>query len=239
MTLMQHVTQLEDFSNEIFMDILDYLHAIDTFSAFGALNRRISSVLHSIDLRVIISNETRRRPIQLLSSYLFTHSHQVISLSVDDDTSDRLSAIVFLFKRHRFDNLRSCSLITPSHLPGLPLVLDQLESLTKLRHLSIGQSPSISHEDEKQRWSHSLLNQMRSPALRSLCLNYYYDHCRTLNTITPVTTHLTHLHIFLYGKPQHVSINAAFCILHACPRLRWLRLTIANIFDLKELLATR
>ena len=234
MKLMQRVTRLEDCSNEIFMDILDHLHAIDTFRAFGSVNRRISSILHSINLHLVISYKTPPRPIQLLSSYLFSHSHQVISLSIDDDTPDRSSAIEFLFKRHRFDNLHSCSLRTPSHLPGLPVVLQQLESWTELRHISVVQAFDVLHEGEKHRWSHSLLNRMRSSALRSLCLHYYYDHCRTLNTITPVTANLTHLEMILDGKPQHVSIDSVYCILQGCPRLRWLRLTITNMIDGSE-----
>ncbi|CAF3622234.1 unnamed protein product, partial [Rotaria sp. Silwood2] len=45
-------THLEDLSNEIFFEIFDYLHALDIFTAFASLNKRISSVLQLISLRV-------------------------------------------------------------------------------------------------------------------------------------------------------------------------------------------
>ena len=227
------VTLLEDLSNEIFIDILDYLHATRTFSAFGSLNSRISSILHSIRLQVAISHEDCFRHVKLLSSYLWNHSHQVISLWIDDGTADRSSAIDFLFKRHRFVNLRSCSLRTPSTLSTLPNVLEQLESLTKLQRTSIIQSTSLSHETEKQSWSHSILTRMRSSELHSMSLGSYYDHCPTLNIVSPITLNLTYLDILFYGPPQHVSIYSTFRVLRACPRLQRLSLFITNVLKSK------
>ncbi len=47
-------THLEDLSNEIFFEIFDYLNALDIFTSFTSLNRRISSILQSISLRIVI-----------------------------------------------------------------------------------------------------------------------------------------------------------------------------------------
>ena len=223
------VTQLEHLSNEIFIDILDYLHATDIFSAFGSLNRRISSILHSIQLQVEITHEDCFRHVKLLSSYLWNHSHQVISLWIDDETPDRSSAIDFLFKRHRFINLRSCVLRTPGTLSTLPIVLDQLERLTKLQRISITQSASLWYRIEKQSWSRSILTRMRSSELYSVSLGYSYNHGPMLNMVNPITSNLTHLDITLYGPLQHVSIYSTFLVLRACPRLQYLRLIIINV----------
>ena len=225
------VTHLEDLSNEIFIEILDYLHATETFSAFGSLNSRISSILHSIRLQVCITQEDCSRHVKLLSSYLWNHSHQVISLWIDDGTADRSSAIDFLFKRHRFVNLRSCVLRTPFTLFTLPNVLEQLESLTNLQRISVCRSASLSHQVEEQSWSRSILTRMRSTELRLVCLNYYYDHSSTLNMANPITSNLTHLDITFCGPKQHVSIYSTFRVLRSCPHLQTLYLIIINVAD--------
>ena len=101
-------THLEDLSNEIFFEIFDYLHALDIFTAFTSLNQRISSILQSIPLRIIISPNNCRRQIDFLSSHLTFHDHQVISIKTYDTIRDDSSIISLLFNRHNFINLQSC-----------------------------------------------------------------------------------------------------------------------------------
>ncbi|CAF1176600.1 unnamed protein product [Rotaria sp. Silwood1] len=91
-------THLEDLSNEIFFEIFDYLHALDIFTAFASLNKRILSILKSILLHVIILNSHYDREIQFLSSHLTFHGHQVISLKIHDTIRDRVPIISLLFK---------------------------------------------------------------------------------------------------------------------------------------------
>jgi hypothetical protein len=78
----------EDLSNEILIEIFDYLHVLDIFTGFTSLNTRIPSILQSIPLRIIISYDHCRHQIDFLSSYLTCHAHQVISLEISDTIRD-------------------------------------------------------------------------------------------------------------------------------------------------------
>ncbi|CAF1292936.1 unnamed protein product [Rotaria sordida] len=73
-------TYIEDLSNEIFFEIFDYLHALDIFTGFNLLNKRISSILQIISLHIIISYDHCHCQIDFLSSHLNYHSQQVISI---------------------------------------------------------------------------------------------------------------------------------------------------------------
>ena len=72
-------THLEDLSNEILLEILQYLDAGDIFSAFGALNSRISLILNSISLHITIDFTHCRHELEFLSNHLKFHSDQVVS----------------------------------------------------------------------------------------------------------------------------------------------------------------
>ncbi len=85
---MNTYAHFEDLSNEIFIEIFDYLHVLDIFTAFTSLNKRISSILQSIPLRIIIFYDHCRHQIAFLSSHLTFHAHQVISLEISDTIHD-------------------------------------------------------------------------------------------------------------------------------------------------------
>jgi hypothetical protein len=80
-------THFEDLSNEIFFEIFDYLNALDIFISFTSLDKRISSILQSISLRINITQENCLRQIKILS-YLIYHDHQVISITIFDKIRD-------------------------------------------------------------------------------------------------------------------------------------------------------
>lgn len=226
---MNEVTKFEDLSNEILIEILDHLHAIDIFVAFGSLNRRISSILRLVYLRVIITSEHHHWHIEQLSNHLTIHADQVISLSIDDDTEDRSSAIDLLFKRHRFDGVRSCLLKISCSVSKFTNLINQLENLVNLQSLYIIQ-PNLfeSHLMNKYDSSYSILNRMRLPALRSVALLYHYDHFAALNDNKQVTSKLTYLELILHISSDNGSINSLIDILRFCPLLRRLRLVVRN-----------
>jgi anti-anti-sigma regulatory factor len=113
---MDRNTRLEALSIEIFSEIFDYLHALDIFTAFSSLNRRILSILQIIPLRVVISHNHLRYHVDYLSSHLISHAHQVISVDIYDTIHDDSSIVNLLFSQHKFINLQSCifTLIHPS-----------------------------------------------------------------------------------------------------------------------------
>ncbi|CAF3052364.1 unnamed protein product, partial [Rotaria sp. Silwood2] len=82
--------------------------ALDIFNAFASLNKRISTILQSIPLCVIILKNCCRRQIDFLSSHLTFHAHQVISLEIRDHSA----VISLLFSRQYFINLQSCILLS-------------------------------------------------------------------------------------------------------------------------------
>jgi len=132
-------TNFEDLSNEIFFEIFDYLHALAIFTAFTSLNKRISSILQSIPLHIIILKNNCRLQIDFLSSHLPFHAHQVISLAIHDTIRDDSSIISLLFSRHNFINLQSCKLLTVNPSTKLKNVIKQIKSLNRLISFSIHQ----------------------------------------------------------------------------------------------------
>ncbi|CAF4364812.1 unnamed protein product, partial [Rotaria sordida] len=147
---MDTYTHIEDLSNEIFFEIFDYLHAIDIFTSFTSLNKRISSILQSIPLRIVVLYNHYRHQIDFLSSHLTFHAHQVISIEIYDKIHDYTSTISLLFNRHNFINLESCVMITNSSPTKLKNVIKQIKSLNKLVSFSIyeGKGSAISTNDK-------------------------------------------------------------------------------------------
>ena len=225
---MNKLTKFENLSTEIFIEIFDYLHAIDIFAAFGSLNRRISSNLFAIYLRVIITSKHHLRHIELLSNHLTIHADQVISLSINDDTKDRSSAIDLLFQRHRFDNVRSCIFKISCSLSKLTSFIQQLKNPTNLQSVYIIQPYSLLSQSNKQDSSCSILSRLRSSALRSIGLLYCYDHCGTLNAKNTIASNLTYLELMLHISSNNGSIYSLIHIFRFCPMLRHLRLIVRN-----------
>jgi hypothetical protein len=105
---MNEITQLENLFNDLFLEIFDYLHAVDLFMALSSLNNRISSILASTQLHVVISELHSCHQIKFLSSHLTHHAHQVILVSLEDQVHDFSSVIPYFFNQHTFINLQSC-----------------------------------------------------------------------------------------------------------------------------------
>jgi len=225
---MNQFTKLENLSTEIFIEILDYLHAIDIFAAFGSLNRRISSILRSIHLNVTITSKHNPWHVELLSNHLIIHADQVISVSIDDHTQDRSSAIDLLFERHRFHNLRSCILKISCSFSKLTSFIQQLESLTNLKSIYIIRPHLLLSQSTKHDSNCSILSCMRSTALRSVGLLYHYDHCGTLNANNTIMSNLTYLELMLHTSSDNRSIYSFIHILRFCPVLQRLRLIVRN-----------
>jgi hypothetical protein len=206
---MNQLTKFEDLSSEIVMEIIDYLHAIEIFYAFGSLNRRMSSILHLIRLNVLITSEHDRCHLKVLSNHLQTHADQVISFLIIDDTQDRSPIINILFQRHQFVNLRSCLLKISSSFNELTNFIKQTESLTNFQSINVIQSHMFGSELNQYDSNNSILSHMRSSALCSVALLYHYDQIWTLNdNNNPITLNFTNLELIVHTSFQNGSINS-------------------------------
>ncbi|CAF3905482.1 unnamed protein product [Rotaria sordida] len=194
-------THLEDLSNEIFFEIFDYLHIFDIFTGFTLLNRRISSILQSIPLHIVISKKHCRRQIDFLSSQLTFHEHQVISINISDIIRDDSSIISLLFNRHNFSHLKSCKLMSIDSMTTLGNVIEQIQSLNTLVLLQIFQPnyENITKNDNDQLTQTILTH--KSSSLRS---------------------NVTSLNLRITGSPSTVSIYSVLRVFRLCHRIRYL-----------------
>ncbi|CAF3657273.1 unnamed protein product [Rotaria sp. Silwood1] len=134
------MTRLENLSNELFFEIFGYLHGLDIFTAFSILHQRITLILSSISLRIVVS------------------SHQAVSISLEDSILDFTSVISFFFIRHIFENLELCALYSSRWSIQIRTALQQLKNLIKLRSLRfIVANHTQLCEGEKQHTSQTIL----------------------------------------------------------------------------------
>jgi hypothetical protein len=206
------ITQLEELSNEIFLDILEYLDGYDILFAFASLNSRISLILYSTRLRVNIDFTHCRHQIEFLSHYLKFYSDQVVSLQVHDVICDQENIIAYLFNRHDFSKLQYCVFYSIKSSSNLKIVFEKLSKLTKIVSFRIIQSRNVEEDKLNTFDAHnfSQLILIDTPStLRSADLYFYYNHFQ-LPTRSIVPTNLTHLRIIFYGTLIHFSIEEKF-----------------------------
>jgi hypothetical protein len=221
---MNQQTYLEDLSNEIFFEIFDYFDAFDIFTSFTLLNQRITSILQSIPLRIIISNNYYRRQIDFLSSYLTIHAHQVISLKIHDQIIDYSSVISLLFNRHHFINLQSCTFLSFNSSMKLKNVIKQIQNLDRLVKFSLFE-PSININDKDKSDLTQMLLMNKSSSLHSMVLQHSYDYF-DISNYSSISSNLTSLHLRIYGTYSTVSLYSILFIFRVCHGIRHLGLTI-------------
>ncbi|CAF1599636.1 unnamed protein product, partial [Rotaria sordida] len=216
-------THLEDLSNEIFFEIFDYLHALDIFTGFALLNKRISSILQSIRLHVIILDSHYYREINFLSSHLTFHAHQVISLKCSDTIRDCSSIINFLFNRHHFINLQSCIFMSIHLSTHFENIVEQVKSMNRLVSFVI-----LQPYREYINGGFDLIQTIffYQSSLHSVKFhNYGYFH---ISAYIPITSNLISLDLLIYGKPKTVSFYSILPILDRCRRIRYLHVVIKH-----------
>jgi hypothetical protein len=215
-------THLEGLSNEIFFEIFDYLDAFEIFTGFTSLNQRISSILQSIPLRIIISDDYSRHQIDFLSSYLTFHAHQVISLQIHDTIRDYSSVISLLFNRHNFINLQSCIFLSINSPTKFPNVLKQIQNLNRL--VTFGLIVPCLNINEKDKSDLARIIFMhKSSSLRSVILQYCYDYF-DISNYTSISSNIQSLNFRIHGT--HASIHSLLFIFRVCHGIRHLGLTV-------------
>jgi hypothetical protein len=224
---MNIISQFEDLSNELFLEIFDYFHAFDLFMAFSSLNHRISSILFLTRLHVVISKLHCRYQIEILSSHLFHHAHQVISVSLEDEVYNFSSVISFFFNQHHFKNLRTCVFYSICSSPKFSNIIQKLENLDKLVSVRIIQPKNLSLSDEmKQHFSKTVLTH-KSRVLRSIDLSFHYSYPKLVANIAFNLT-LTSLYMIFHGSIVTCSIYSLLPILRHYRALRVLRIIISS-----------
>ncbi|CAF2251816.1 unnamed protein product [Rotaria magnacalcarata] len=210
-------THLEDLSNEIFFEIFDYLHALDIFSAFASLNKRISSILRSISLCILISRNHCRNQIDFLSSHLTFHTHQVISIKIRGTIRDDSSIFSLLFSRQDFINLQFCRLTTIDRSTKLDNVIKQIKTFDILVSFNISNlNDETMNVDDKCELTRTMLMH-QSSSLRLIVLQYTYDY-----------SNVTSLHLYIDGSPSIVSVLSVIAILRLCHRVRYLHIMLKD-----------
>ena len=222
---MNKQTHLEDLSNEIFFEIFDNLDAFDIFTAFSSLNKRISSILQSIPLRIDISNLYYRNEIDFLCSHLKLHAHQVISITISDTIRDDTSIISLLFNQHSFINLQFCQFIAIDPSSKLDNIIKQIKSFDKLVSFNLF-SPNHGsiNESDKYELTRTMLMH-KSSSLRSIVLRYPYDYSNISNNIS-IASNIISLYLHISGSSSSVSVHSIISILRLCHRVRYMGILV-------------
>jgi hypothetical protein len=219
-------THFEELSNEIFFEIFDYLHALDIFTGFTSLNKRISSILQSISLRVVILYKHSRRQVDFISSHLTFHAHQVISINMYDKIRDHTSTIDLLFHRHNFINLESCELVANSSSTKLENVIKLIKTLNKLVSFNVYE-PNANTISTIDKSDLARIMLMHKPSARSIKLHYCYDYM-DISNYTSIPSKITSLKLIICGSSSSASIYSILSILRLSQAIRYLGIIVGQ-----------
>jgi hypothetical protein len=195
--------------------------------AFLSLNNRISSILPSTQLRIVISKFHCSHQIKFLSSHLTHYEHQVISISIEDRLRDISSVISYFFTEHTFINLQSCAFYSIGPSPNFYIVIQELKSLNKLVSFRIRQPKDIPLTGMIQQDLSKTMLTHQSSKLRSVELTFHYDYPKLVTNIA-INSTLTSLHMLFHGSPVTCSIYSLLPILRHYRALRVLRISITD-----------
>ena len=227
---MHPFTRFEDLPNDLFLEIFEYLHALDLFTAFAFLNQRISTLFYSTSLHVVICKLHSYQQMKFLSSHLIDHAHQVISLSLEDELRDYSSVISYFFYQHTYTNLRSCQFLAVQQTSNFNHVIDKLQQLTKLVSFRIIQSQKCSLSSLTKDKLVEVLFTHRSSTLRSISLSFYHDYPNFVARLALNWT-VTTLHLVFQDSNYDLSISKFLSILRHYRALRVLFLSLYTNLD--------
>lgn len=223
---MNSYTRFEDLSNEILFEIFDYLDALNIFRGFSSLNRRISSILQIIPIRIVIPHNSCRYQIDYLSSHLTRHAHQVIFVDIYDTIDGDSSIINLLFSQHQFINLQSCTFISIHPSTQLGNVIKQIKTLNKLVSFRIFHPKrEILNEKAKTDLLQTIFMH-KSLYLRSIEIHLPYD-CSYISKYTSIPSNLRYLYLHISGSTSYVSPFSIITIFRFCHSIQYLTIVLS------------
>jgi hypothetical protein len=223
---MDRNTHLEALSSEIFFEIFDYLHALDIFTAFSSLNRRISSILQIIPLRVVISWNHRRYHVDYLSSHLTSHAHQVISVNIFDTIDDDSSIVNLLFSQHKFINLQSCTFISIHPSTKLENVIEQIKTFNRLVSFNILHPTNEKLNENAKKNLLETIFMHKSPSLRSIGLDLPYDYLNISKYIS-IPSSIKSLYLHISSSTSEVFVDSIISIFRFCHSIEHLAIMLS------------
>ncbi|CAF1059695.1 unnamed protein product [Adineta steineri] len=225
---MDTITKFEDLSNEIFLEVFEYLHCLDLFMAFASLNNRFTFLLSLPQLHLIVNEYHFDYQIEFLSSHLIHRAHQVISISFHDQLCDYLGGVIyFFFNKHTFENLRSC-IFHLNYLPwGLYDIMEKLKNFNKLVLFEIFQPKNEPLPDNIKEQLSTIALKCKSLKLRSVSLLFPYTYPKLLEN-NSINSTLTTLRMMFHGVTTICSVYSFLPVLRIYRALRNLSIFISN-----------
>lgn len=199
------VTHFDDLPNELLRNVFDYLAIQDLYRTFVGLNKRIDSVLRSVDHTSVKlwSSESAKDPaVVFFASYL-------VRLMVINDRLEKIDLTCF-------PNVRSLKLKYPSRNQMCQLL--QSEQLHCLEFLSLGFVQNLSPS--------SMITKLHQQIFSN---GFPFLHaCSLINTPNLVTTWSVSPGLRSLTLHGHVTLSIYGAILDSCPNLVRLSLYAFN-----------
>lgn len=252
----------ESLSNELFLDIFEYLSTNHLFQSFSTLNHRLTNLLtlhfqsHACNLQSSSKSEFYR----ICEEYLPGIFDRITSLrlSDDDDTPNQIDTFFSLGLSLRlFSHLKSLSIHRFSSFDSWKILLNELDHLPQLLHLSITRHLILFNEkydieliEYLNRLSHLLSCHLDitndnecyffTPPIHSSTLKYLslpYLDC-TVKQLFTFIEHLTHLQTLIIRSSNPMKILPILSM-HSFPSINTLKITFDGSFEcIRYLLST-
>ena len=205
---------LEDLSNELFVEIFDYLDGCDILDAFSNLNYRLEMLLHHPTFLYRINRfSTRERTFQrYCKRYFLPYRHQILSIHLFDQVLIR-SFLTFCSLDRSFDHLQSLVLIAiqPEQLICL---LNKSIDLPRLIRLNIRLIGTLGHLDRLYQLMFDV------STLKSLKVSIAMEDKQIK---TPIETEISISGLEILNIDHDCSIDQFNRITSSTPQLRRLR----------------
>ncbi|CAF1425703.1 unnamed protein product, partial [Didymodactylos carnosus] len=129
-------TQFEDFANEVFYDVFDYMDTYDIFNSFGDINKRFYKlILSKSKFHCKLFDKSLSKFLFYCENVIPLIKDQLVSLKIERvKERDDIGTFLIYYQLQMFPRLSSLTLKNISEYSLKSIKIDQLVSL---KHLSI------------------------------------------------------------------------------------------------------